>query len=188
MPVNAPDTEGRVPLSPRVGWDRGGAATFRALSRRSVLLVPVALAACGFAPAYAPQGAATRLLGAILVQDPTDKNAFDLVERLEQRFGRPETELYDLTYTITTEAVGVGITVDNEITRYNLKGVVEYSLIERATGVLVSGGRVNSFTAYSATGSTVAGLAAEEDAATRLMHILADQITTRLIAAAASFP
>jgi LPS-assembly lipoprotein len=47
---------------------------------------------------------------------------------------------------------------------------------------------VQSFTAYSATGSTVAGLAAEEDAATRLMRILADQIVARLIAASASLP
>ena len=41
---------------------------------------------------------------------------------------------------------------------------------------------MQSFTSYSATGSTVAGLAAEEDAALRLMHILADQIVTRLLA------
>ena len=157
-------------------------------NRRTVLLLPLALAACGFTPAYAPDGPATGLLGTIRVQDPTDKNGFDLVERLEERLGRPEAVLYDLTYSITTEAVGVGITADNEITRFNLKGVVEYSLTERATGARVAGGRVNSFTAYSATGSTVAGIAAEEDAATRLMQILADQVTARLIAAAASFP
>ncbi len=43
---------------------------------------------------------------------PTDKNAFDLVERLEERLGRPEDIRYDLSYTITTESVGVGITPD----------------------------------------------------------------------------
>ncbi len=95
---------------------------------------------------------------------------------------------YDLSYTITTESVGVGITPDNKITRYNLKGVVDYALTDRATGVQVTGGRVQSFTAYSATGSTVAGLAAEEDAGYRLMRILADQIVARLIAASASLP
>jgi LPS-assembly lipoprotein len=47
---------------------------------------------------------------------------------------------------------------------------------------------VKSFTAYSATGSTVAGLAAEEDAATRLMRILADQIVARLVAVTAAQP
>jgi LPS-assembly lipoprotein len=157
-------------------------------NRRLVLLLPLALAACGFTPAYAPGGAATRLLGTVEVQDPTDKNGFDLVERLEERLGRPESPRYDLAYTITTEAVGVGITTENQITRFNLKGVIDYSLTDRATGARVAGGRVQSFTAYSATGSTVAGLAAEEDAAYRLMRILADQIVARLIGDAARLP
>jgi LPS-assembly lipoprotein len=157
-------------------------------SRRALLVLPLALFGCGFTPAYAPGGGATRLQGTIWVQNPTDKNAFDLVERLEERLGRPQDIRYDLTYTITTEAVGVGITTENEITRFNLKGVIDYSLTERASGTRVAGGRVQNFTAYSATGSTVAGLAAEEDAAFRLMRILADQITARLIADAAKLP
>jgi LPS-assembly lipoprotein len=158
------------------------------LKRRNVLLAPLLLAACGFTPAYAPGGGADRLLGTIWVQDPTNKNGFDLVERLEERLGRPESIRYDLAYTITTEAVGVGITTENEITRYNLKGVIDYTMTERASGARVAGGRVQNFTAYSATGSTVAGLSAEEDAATRLMRILADQIVARLIAVSASLP
>jgi LPS-assembly lipoprotein len=158
------------------------------VTRRSLLIVPVALAACGFTPAYGPDGGASGLTGAVRVQDPTDKNAFDLVERLEERLGRPEAARYDLAYTIVTESVGVGITADNKTTRYNLKGVVDYTLTEQATGARLTGGRVQSFTAYSATGSTVAQLAAEEDAAYRLMRILADQITARLIGAADNLP
>jgi LPS-assembly lipoprotein len=158
------------------------------VSRRFVLLAPLALAACGFTPALAPNGPAAALLETVYVRDPTDKNGFDLVERLEERLGRPENPKFDLAYTIVTETVGVGITTDNQITRYNLKGVIDYTLTDRASGARVTGGRVQNFTAYSATGSTVAGLAAEEDAAYRLMRILADQITARLIAASASFP
>lgn len=151
-------------------------------NRRSVLFVTLALAACGFAPAYGPGGAAEGLTGTIRVTDPDDKNAFDLVARLEQRLGRPSADRYDLTYTITTLPVGVGITPDNAITRYNLKGAVDWALADRGTGTRLTGGKVESFTSYSATGSTVAGLAAEEDASARLMRILADQIVTRLIA------
>jgi hypothetical protein len=68
------------------------------------------------------------------------------------------------------------------------EGAIDYSLTDRGTGARLAGGRVHSFTAYSATGSTVAGLAAEEDAAYRLMRILADQVVARLIATAASLP
>jgi LPS-assembly lipoprotein len=152
-------------------------------NRRS-LLIFLALAGCGFAPAYGPGGAAAGVQGTIRAGDPTDKNGFDLVERLEERLGRPTTPAYDLAYTITTTPVGVGITTDNAITRYNLTGAIDWTLTSRATGARVAGGKVESFTSYSATGSTVAGLAAEEDAALRLMRILADQIVTRLIATA----
>jgi LPS-assembly lipoprotein len=173
-----------APPSLRVGEGWGGGAP----TRRTILLAPLALAACGFTPAYGPDGGAGKLTETVWVQDPTDKNAFDLVERLEERLGRPENIRFDLAYTITTETVGLGLTTDNKITRYNLKGVIDYSLTERSSGARVTGGRVQSFTAYSATGSTVAGLAAEEDAALRLMRILADQIVARLIAAAATLP
>jgi LPS-assembly lipoprotein len=150
--------------------------------RRALLLLPL-LAACGFAPAYGPDGAAGTLQGTVRVATPDDKNAFDLVERLEERLGRPQTVRYDLAYTITTKPVGVGLTPDAVITRYNLTGAVDWTLTDRTSGARVAGGREESFTSYSATGSTVAGLAAEEDAATRLMRILGDRIVTRLLAA-----
>ena len=156
-------------------------------NRRSILLAPLVLAACGFTPAYGPGGPAAGINGTIRAADPTDKNAFDLVARLDQRLGRPNADRYDLSYTITTQPVGVGITPDNAITRYNLKGAVDWMLTDRGTGLRRAGGKVESFTSYSATGSTVAGLAAEEDAATRLMRILADQIGARLIASSSDW-
>jgi LPS-assembly lipoprotein len=155
-------------------------------SRRSLLLC-LPLAACGFAPAYGPGSAMAGLQGRVRVADPTDKNGFDLVERLEESFGRPEAPLYDLTYTITTTSDAVGITPEGTITRYTLSGQIAWALIRRADQARITGGSVDSFTAYSATGSTVAGLAAEEDAALRLMRLLADQIVTQLIATSASW-
>jgi LPS-assembly lipoprotein len=150
--------------------------------RRTFLLMLAApLAACGFTPAFAPGGPAAGLPGAIRAADPTDKNAFDLVERLEERLGRPEAAPYALTYAITTTPVGVGITPENAITRFNLTGAVDWTLTD-SSATRVTSGRAQSFTSYSATGSTVAGLAAEEDAAFRLMRILADQIVMELIA------
>lgn len=157
-------------------------------NRRSLLLLPLALAACGFTPAYGPNGPAKGLQGTIRVADPTDKNGFDLVAALESHFGRPQNMVYDLAYTIRTKAEGTGIATDNSITRYNLVGQIDWTLSERATGERLTGGTVESFTSWSATGSTVAGLSAEEDAAQRLMQILADQIAARIIAASTRFP
>lgn len=151
-------------------------------NRRFLLLSPLALAACGFTPAYGPGGAAASLLGTVRAADPTDKNAFDFVERIEERLGRPENHLYDLAYMISTDSIGVGLTDDQRITRHNLTGAVDYVLTDRRSGERLLAGRVNSFTAWAATGSTVSGLSAEEDAWFRLMRILADQVVVRLTA------
>jgi len=154
--------------------------------RRAFLLLAL-LAGCGFTPAYGPDGGAQVLQGTIRAADPTDKNGFDLVQRLEERLGRPTGARFDLTYTIATKAIAVGVTPDGAITRFNLTGTVVWVLTD-AAGSRVAGGEVDSFTSWSATGSTVAGLTAEEDAALRLMRLLADQIVARLLAVSASLP
>jgi LPS-assembly lipoprotein len=155
--------------------------------RRSLLILPLALAACGFQPAYGPGGPARDLTGRISAATPADKNGFDLVERLEERLGRPQAPRYDLAYAIRTVPVGVGITPDNAITRYNLTGEIDWTLTDRESGARVAGGTVSGFTSWSATGSTVAGLSAEEDAAYRLMRQLGDQIVAHILAASARF-
>lgn len=146
------------------------------------LVCTLTLAACGFAPAYAPGGSGTALQNTVMAAEPRDKAAFDLVERLEERLGPADNPQYGLSYTIKLTPVGVGITTDNAITRYNLVGVVEWELSDVMTRTRLTGGKTENFTSYSATGSTVAGLAAQEDAAQRLMRIIADQIVSQLLA------
>ena len=152
-------------------------------NRRSLLTL-LALSGCGFTPALGTGSTAAGLLGRVRAADPKDQLGFDLVRRMEERLGPPSVPVYDLNYTITTDADGVAITADGAITRYNLTGAVVWVLVRRADGLRMAGGTEDSFTAYSATGSTVAGLAAKEDAARRLMVILADQIVMRLMVAA----
>lgn len=147
--------------------------------------MPLALAACGFRPAYGPTGAASGIYGQLRATDPVDKNSYDFVTAIEARLGRTKTPRFGLDYTITTEVVGAGYSTDNAITRYNLKGKAVWSLIDLAAGSKLAGGTAQNFTSWSATGATVAGLAAEQDAALRLMTILADQITAEILAASA---
>jgi LPS-assembly lipoprotein len=59
-------------------------------------------------------------------------------------------------------------------------GVLYYSLNNTETNEVISTGSLTNFTGYSATGNTVASLAAERAAIERLMIILADQLIDRL--------
>jgi LPS-assembly lipoprotein len=143
-----------------------------------------ALTACGFTPVYGPGGAGKTLNGAILVSEPTDRNAFIFVGRLEERLGQPQSARFALDYKITTSTTGVGITPEQETTRYNLFGTIDYSIIERATDTVVNTGTVDNFTGYSATSLIVGTQSVTRDANQRLMVILADQIVAKLIATA----
>lgn len=156
-------------------------------NRRTFLTLPLAVAACGFTPAYGPKGPAQGLQGRIRAADPSDKNGFDFVTAIEARFGRSKDPRYGLSYTITTDEVGVGFATDTTITRYNLKGRVDWTLTDLETEARVAGGTEANFTSWSATSATVAALSAEQDAAERLMVILADQIAAQILAASARF-
>ena len=89
---------------------------------------------------------------------------------------------FALDLEIATEEEGLAVNAAGDTTRFNLTGRVGYVLRDTTTGTVVTSGKVENFTAYSAIGTTVATLAAERDAVERLMVILGDQITARLYA------
>lgn len=153
-------------------------------NRRSLLALPLALAACGFTPVYGTDGAGTKLRGQVLIQEPASQAGYLLTRHLETRLGRSGSAArYALDLTIAIEDEGLAINATGDITRYNLIGRVDFALRDAMTGVVVTSGKVENFTAYSATGTTVATLAAERDAVERLMVIVGDQITARLFTA-----
>lgn len=152
-------------------------------SRRSFIVASLlALVGCGFTPVYAPGGAGDGLRGAILVAEPDNRNEFSFVSQMEQRLGRGDAARYAMAYKITTEEDGVGITPEQETTRYNLFGTVEYSVTEIGSKTVLYSGKVENFTGYSATSLIVGTQSSTRDANKRLMVLLADQVVARLIA------
>ena len=150
--------------------------------RRNLVLSLLALTACGFQPVYGPSGPAAGLQGSVEVAAPDTENGFNLVRRLEERLGQPTAAQYSLSYDLKLSEDGLAITPAQEITRYNVLGKIDYAVRNVATGAVVHSGTVDNFTSYSATGNTVSTATAKRSAYARLMIILADQITTRLIA------
>ncbi len=163
-------------LALRPSWD---------IPRRFVLaLTLTTLAACGFTPAYGPNGTSENLRGSILVDRPENRTEFVFVSHLEQRLGQPQSAPYELTYLITTSSQGLGVTPEQSTTRYNVSGRIDFIVKDIAADQVAHRGSVETFTGYSATGSIIGAPSAEEDARDRLMVALADQIVTELIATA----
>lgn len=173
---------------------RNGDAASDTLRRRAVLLAPLALAACGFAPALAPGGAAEGLRGDIAVDPPVDAEGYALVRRLEERLGLPQAPRYRLSAALSLDEDGLGITPDRSITRFQVGGTLRYSVQRIADDAVVAQGTLTDFTAYAApvfdaarggvAGNTVSVLSARGDARARLMVILADDLVTQLVATA----
>lgn len=157
--------------------------------RRQVLSLIAAapLAACGYVPAYGPDGPARGLMGSVQIDAPSDKDGFDLVGRLEERLGRPASPKWQLSWQLQVNRTGVGVTQTNTISRYQFVGHARYQLRAIGGGKVVASGNVQDFTSYSAQGTVVATSASESDARERLMRILADQIVTELAAGAADW-
>lgn len=152
--------------------------------RRSFLLaLPLLAAGCGFAPVYGPGGTGAALQNQVLVTAPEDRDSFVLTREIETRLGRAQNPSFGLDLTVTTTEERIAIDREGNTRRFNLVGVVDYALRDMSTGSVLTSGTVENFTGYSATGSTVATLAGEQDAQDRLMTILADQVVTRLYAA-----
>ncbi len=157
-------------------------------NRRSFLLGAAALSGCGFTPAYGPGGGARALQNTVLADAPQSREAHVLVRQLEDRLGRPNAARFGLSYAIKITEERMAITTDNITTRFNIVGRVTYALRELNGGAVLTTGSVDSFTGYSATGSTVATQAARRDAQERLMTLLADQLVARLMASAPEMP
>ena len=153
-------------------------------NRRTILMLPLAMAACGFQPVYAPGGSGSALYGRVTVSAPDTVESYLLVQNLEQQLGRSASSggEYALKVEVTTVTRGAAITTTNETNRYTIDGTAKYALRSAETGQIVASGEVSDFVSYSAAGSTVSTLADERAAKERLMVILSDQIVTRLYA------
>lgn len=151
------------------------------------MLAATPLAACGFTPAYGPQGGAQTLVRNIEVRAPETRTDYLMTRHLEERLGRTGAGDYLLDYTLKVEEERIAITANNITRRFNLIGTATYRLTT-PDGTLITKGAEETFTGYSATGTTVATRAARADAEERLTTILADRIVTRLIATAPALP
>jgi len=150
------------------------------MARISALLLMLSLGACGFEPVYGPNGSGTLLQNRVLVDQPDDRTGYLLVQRLEERLGRAGDPAFRLAVDLEVREEARAIDPEGDIRRFHLIGSAAYTLTDAGTGAVMRTDAVNSFVGYSATGTSLATLAARRDALERLTTILADQIVLQL--------
>lgn len=150
--------------------------------RRALLLGALALAGCGFAPAYGPGGAGGAFHGATAITAPDTADGYRLLARLQDRLGRTDAARFHLTVTLDIAETAAAVSSDGVIRRHTLTGTAGWRLTEIATGAPVAADTARAFAGYGTGGNTVAIRAATADAHERLARQLADMIVTRLLA------
>jgi hypothetical protein len=137
---------------------------------------------CGFEPIYGANKPANLIMGKIDVEVSNGINAFELRDRLIERLGALEgSPIYLLKYTSNIESKNLTISKDNDVTRYTLKGVTNFDLVDMASKKVIYTNNITSNTAYSATAGTYPTAIAERDANVRLSRDMADKIVTLLL-------
>jgi len=147
------------------------------------LIAALPLAGCGFTPVYGTGGSTRSLRGRIAYRAPNTPEGFRLRTRLEDRLGRVEQGDYLLSVQLDIDEEAVVISSAQDINRFNLPGTATWVMSESGNDTPLASGTAQTFTAYSAFGTTVATREAQEDARDRLAIALADQIVTDLIIA-----
>ena len=147
-------------------------------NRRLFLISCLALVGCGFEPVYGPNGGQA-LRNAVLVQAPADKDEYEFVRAIELQLGQATNQAFTLAFELNVENELVVVSTAQELTRFSVVGNATYTLRDLNNAV-VDTGTVQSFTSYSATGSTLSTDQSERDARRRLMVILADKVVTQI--------
>ena len=157
------------------------------LDRRTLLMMlPLAVSACGFTPVHAPSKNGAVLNDNVLVDAPEDREGYVLVRALEDRLGRGgDAAGFSLSVDVEISSDPLAVTATGATTRVGLVATADYALRRISDNQTLLKGKVSEFTGYSYTGSTVETLASERDAKERLMTMIAERITIQLYAASA---
>ena len=144
-------------------------------------LAALGLAACGFTPLYATQGLAPGL-ASIEVKVPHGRLAYLLSESLNDDLARDRDQpaVYRLDLTLTSRVFARGLNLDETAAYYEDHVIVDYRLVEIATGRVMKTGTQPVEVTYAATNIPYAGIAAQEDAQKRAADTAADRIRTDL--------
>jgi len=172
--------------------DAAPASRRRSLRALVALLPAIALAACTVQPLYgtAPSGGAVASALTHVAIDQVDTRVAQQVRnRLIFLFyggaGAPTAPAYRMRLTVTSSVAALGVTSVASAPSYSVTVAATYELTALATGAIALRATSRGSASYDRTNQAYANSRAELDAENRAAALVADDINTRLAAAAA---
>jgi LPS-assembly lipoprotein len=155
-------------------------------SRRAILLPLLALlGGCGFHPLYGESAQASYEpeLATIRVMPIPDRIGQQLAMSLRDALnpsGEPVPQRYNLSIALVTSEADLGIQRDASATRGRVDVYATFQLSDSRTGKPVYHGRTQTTSAYNIVNDAFAAEMADEDARSRTVRDLTDEIRLRL--------
>lgn len=153
----------------------------------ALLLMALALSACGFQPLYGrgQDGAASPAaqMAAVRIAPLRDRIGQQLRNLLRDRLnplGQPSNPAYDLQIILVETRQELGIRKDETATRANLIVSANFSLLEVGSGRVLLRGLTTSTNSYNILTSQFATTSTESNARKRALREVSDEIRTRL--------
>ncbi len=148
-------------------------------------LLAVAVSACGFRPMYGGSGSdsVNADLSEIKINLIADRSGQQLRNFLLDRLtpkGQPKQPAYTLAIQLEEETSSIAVERSGLPTRANLRVTANYILREAGSYDQLLSGRARVFSSYNLLDADFSTLTSEQDAETRALEAIADQIQTRL--------
>lgn len=150
----------------------------------AVLVLPLALSACGLQPMYAGGGSGTvaRGLAAVQVSPIEGQSGWLMRNALSDRMsaGGTADPRYRLDVRLDDKLEGLGLLSNDTITRERRTLRARYQLVDLDSGKIVLDATAGSDAGIDVVSSEYAVIAAEQTALENLTREVADQIVTRV--------
>lgn len=160
---------------------------WRAAARPGLLMLLLAVAACGFQPLYGRDGetgvAANDELAKVMVLPIRQRTGQQMHNFLRDRLnpkGQPVEPSYTLSVKLIERITDLGIQQDATATRAQLTMVAEYALRDMSGETVLYSGRARSANSYDILEDPYATQVAEFDARERTLETLSDTMKIRL--------
>ena len=151
--------------------------------RRLLLLGGVAaLAGCTLRPLYGPASAGGREAAqeAVALNPLSGRDGYVFREALARRFRLDPTAPLVLTVDLSLRQIGLSISRQGDIGRFNVEGTARFALVDRRGGVAPLEGTVRSVSGYSTLASAYATRVAREAAEERVLQDLAERMFAQI--------
>ena len=132
---------------------------------------------CGFRPLYGSGGDGGGVVGQVRVVAPPGRDGYYYQRVLNRRLGDAgETPRYTLSTTLRFDRRETAITVEEDVTRYDVLGSAAYRLTPVGTAEPALEGVAEAVSAYTTLAEPYATAVAERDARRRVSEELAQKV------------